>query len=107
VVFDALPGVPIPAGGDAAIAALARSTGELLAAFRALPTDGLELDDLWADPERRPRSRPPFLAGAGLDADAERIRALQVLRMLELVAERRLAPEVQRIVADKLRAELG
>jgi len=30
--------------------AIARSMGELLATFRMLPTAGLELDDLWADP---------------------------------------------------------
>lgn len=57
VIFDALPGVPVPEAGDAALEgacfpAMARSMGELLAAFRALPTEGLEIDDLWADPER-------------------------------------------------------
>jgi hypothetical protein len=54
---------------------------------------------------------PPFLQGAGVDAtDPElpvRVRSLQVLRMLELLAgEASLAPEVRRIVADRLRAVL-
>jgi aminoglycoside phosphotransferase (APT) family kinase protein len=54
---------------------------------------------------------PPFLQGAGVDAtDPElpvRVRTLQVLRMLELLAgEASLAPEVRRIVADRLRAML-
>jgi aminoglycoside phosphotransferase (APT) family kinase protein len=55
--FDALPGVPVPEAGDAGFAgpqfpAIARSMGELLATFRRLPTAGLELNDLWADPSR-------------------------------------------------------
>jgi len=54
---------------------------------------------------------PPFLQGAGVDVtDPElpaRVRSLQVLRMLELLAgEASLAPEVGRIVADRLRATL-
>jgi len=54
---------------------------------------------------------PPFLRGAGIDAtDPElpvRVRCLQVLRMAELLAgETSLAPEVRRIVADRLRAML-
>jgi aminoglycoside phosphotransferase (APT) family kinase protein len=57
VVFDALPGVPVPEAGDAGLEgprfpAMARSMGELLASFRRLPTAGLELDDRWADPGR-------------------------------------------------------
>jgi aminoglycoside phosphotransferase (APT) family kinase protein len=57
VVFDALPGVPIPEAGDARFEGprfpeMARLMGELLAAFRHLPAPGLELDDLWADPGR-------------------------------------------------------
>jgi hypothetical protein len=53
----------------------------------------------------------PFLQGAGADAtDPElpaRVRSLQVLRGLELLAgEASLAPEVGRIVADRLRATL-
>lgn len=57
VMYDALPGVAIPEAGDAGpegsrFPAIARSMGELLATFRRLPTAGLELDDLWADPQR-------------------------------------------------------
>ena len=184
IVFEALPGEPIAAGGDAATEAMARPMGELLAAFRELPAAGLELDRLWADPERlaaraaewageeipllerlpalfhdRPAvlahgdfapvnvltdgtgitglldfeavrladplfdaawwawsvsfssaldtSWPAFLEGAGLDDDPERIRALQVLRMLELVAEGHLDPGIHRVVADRLRTELA
>jgi aminoglycoside phosphotransferase (APT) family kinase protein len=56
VIFDVLPGVPVPAA-DAGLEgprfpAIARSMGELLAAFRRLPSAGLELDDLWAKPGR-------------------------------------------------------
>jgi hypothetical protein len=54
---------------------------------------------------------PPFLEGAGIDATdpelAVRVRSLQVVRMLELLAdESSLAPEVQPIVAERLRAML-
>ena len=54
---------------------------------------------------------PAFLQGAGIDAtDPElpvRVRSLQVVRMLELLAgETSLAPGVQRIVADRLHAML-
>ena len=95
--------------------------GELLARFRRLPTAGLELDDRWADPGRLAaeagrwsRGSPgwqPFLRGAGIDAtDPElpvRVRCLQVLRMVELLAgETRLAPEVRGIIADRLRSML-
>jgi aminoglycoside phosphotransferase (APT) family kinase protein len=57
VLFDALPGVPVPEAGDARLEgprfpAIARSMGELLARFRRLPAAGLELDDRWADPGR-------------------------------------------------------
>jgi aminoglycoside phosphotransferase (APT) family kinase protein len=206
VILDALPGVPVPEARDAGLEgprfpAMARSMGELLAAFRRLPVAGLELDDLWADPGRlaaraagwveelrglaateratlaglldrvpavfakRPvvlahgdfapvnvltdgvsvtglldfesvrladplfdvawwkwvvsfsspsvleAAWPAFLQGAGIDAtDPElpiRVRSLQVLRMLELLAgETILGPDVQRIVADRLRATL-
>jgi aminoglycoside phosphotransferase (APT) family kinase protein len=52
-----------------------------------------------------------FLQGAGIDpADPllpARVHALQVLRMLELVAdETSLSPDVRRVVADRLRAML-
>jgi aminoglycoside phosphotransferase (APT) family kinase protein len=57
VIFDALPGGPVPEAGDAGLEgprfpAIARSMGELLASFRRLPTAGLQLDDRWADPGR-------------------------------------------------------
>jgi aminoglycoside phosphotransferase (APT) family kinase protein len=56
-------------------------------------------------------SWPAFLQGAGIDADEEdlpdRVRALQVLRMLELTAGERLAPDVRPILADRLRVMLG
>ena len=66
IVFDALPGVPVPDvdGGleGPRFPALARAMGEMLAAFRELPIDGLEIDRLWADPARlaaRAESGPP------------------------------------------------
>ena len=56
VIFDVLPGVPVPVSGeglaDADFPARAREMGELLASFRGLPTTGLELDDLWTSPRR-------------------------------------------------------
>jgi aminoglycoside phosphotransferase (APT) family kinase protein len=206
VIFDALPGVPVPEAGDAGLEGplfptMARSMGELLAAFRRLPAAGLELDDLWAalgrlaaraarwveeipglaaaertalaglvgrvpalfaerpvvlahgdfapvnvltdgasvtglldfesvrladplfdvawwawavsfsSPSVLETAWPAFLDGAGIDATdpelADRVRSLQVLRMLELLAGRTsLGPDVQRIVADRLRATL-
>jgi aminoglycoside phosphotransferase (APT) family kinase protein len=57
VIFEALPGVPVPEPGEFGLEGIrfpetARSMGELLARFRRLPTAGLDLDDLWADPVR-------------------------------------------------------
>jgi aminoglycoside phosphotransferase (APT) family kinase protein len=57
VIFDVLPGVPVPEAGDAGLEgprfpAIALAMGELLARFRRLPTAGLDLDDRWADPGR-------------------------------------------------------
>jgi aminoglycoside phosphotransferase (APT) family kinase protein len=57
VIFEALPGVPVPEAGQAGLEGprfpeIARSMGQLLVIFRRLPTAGLELDDLWADPGR-------------------------------------------------------
>lgn len=57
LIFDALPGVPVPDAGDSApggprFPAIARLMGELLAAFRGLPSDGVPIDDRWADPGR-------------------------------------------------------
>jgi aminoglycoside phosphotransferase (APT) family kinase protein len=52
-----------------------------------------------------------FLAGAGLDAAepglADRVRALQVLRMLEQLATGNLSPGIARIVTDRLHATLA
>jgi aminoglycoside phosphotransferase (APT) family kinase protein len=57
VIYDALPGVPIPALDNGGLEgprfpALARAMGEMLTAFRELPIDGLEIDRSWADPAR-------------------------------------------------------
>ena len=190
--LELLPGVPVTEKGDEAVAALATPMGELLAAFRQLPTGDLELDDLWADPARLadrardwgeaiadPHERtalanlldgfadlfagrsavlahgdfapmnvltdgtaitglidledvrladplfdaawwawsvsfshapaealPAFLDGAGLEADEERIRALQILRMLELLNAARLSADVARVVAERLKTTL-
>ncbi len=53
IIFDALPGVPIPEveGGleGPRFLALARAMGEMLATFRELPTDELEIDQSWAN----------------------------------------------------------
>jgi hypothetical protein len=54
---------------------------------------------------------PSFLDGGGIHATepdfAARIRALQVIRMLELLAADTLAPDIARIVADRLHATLA
>jgi hypothetical protein len=54
---------------------------------------------------------PPFLHGTGIDATDPRlpvrVRALQLLRMLELLAGPSLTPEVHGIVADRLHGMLG
>lgn len=200
VVYEVLPGVPVPEAGEAGpggsrFPQLARAMGELLAAFRRLPFADLELDELWADPERLARSAaswadqvgiagadqciaeipdlfagrpvvlahgdfapvnvltdgtavtglldfeavrladplfdaawwawsvsfasadvldavwPAFLEGAGIDAAdprfADRIRALQVARMLEQLATGILIPDIARIVTDRLHATLS
>lgn len=57
VVFDVLPGIPVPEAGDAGpggprFPEMARLMGELLAVFRQLPVPGVQLNDLWADPVR-------------------------------------------------------
>ena len=57
VVYDVLPGVPVPEAGQAGpggprFPQMARIMGELLAAFRRLPAAGLEPGRLWADPGR-------------------------------------------------------
>jgi aminoglycoside phosphotransferase (APT) family kinase protein len=192
--------VPAPEADDAApggprFPQLARAMGELLAAFRRLPSAGLQVDELWADPGRLARSAaswadqagiagadrciagipalfagrpavlahgdfapvnvltdgtavtglldfeavrladplfdaawwawsvsfapagvldaawPAFLEGAGLDAAepgfADRIRALQVARMLEQLATGSLEPGIARIVTGRLHATLS
>jgi aminoglycoside phosphotransferase (APT) family kinase protein len=54
---------------------------------------------------------PAFLAGAGIDAAepglADRVRALQVLRMLEQLAAGNLTPGIAGIVTDRLHATLA
>ena len=174
VVFEALEGKPVAEAGN--FEALARPMGELLARFRTLPAGGLQLDDLWADPDRLEQQAakwadaagadppplpdplpavlahgdfapvniltdgtritglldfestrladpyfdpawwawtmhftgelesvwPAFLGGAELDDDPERIEALQILRMLELLAGGHLTPGVRRIVERRL-----
>ncbi|MFG1790252.1 phosphotransferase family protein [Nocardia sp. NPDC049149] len=72
IVFDALPGVPIPASDETGLGtprfpAIAGEMGTLLRAFRRLPIAGLQLDDLWASPTRLARRA----AGWVLDVTAE------------------------------------
>jgi aminoglycoside phosphotransferase (APT) family kinase protein len=54
---------------------------------------------------------PAFLDGAGIDAGepalANRVRTLQVLRMLEQLASGNLTPGIARIVTDRLHATLA
>jgi len=61
VIYDVLPGVPVAEAGEfrpggSRFPQIARIMGELLADFRELPTPGLEVDQLWADPERLAKS---------------------------------------------------
>jgi aminoglycoside phosphotransferase (APT) family kinase protein len=55
-------------------------------------------------------ARAAFLEGAGIDATEDeldsRVRALQVLRMLELLSGDSLGPGIRRIVIDRLRATI-
>jgi aminoglycoside phosphotransferase (APT) family kinase protein len=79
VAFDALPGEPIPAVGldDPRFPGMARAMGELLAAFRTLPTAGLDLDDRWAHPSRLAAHAADWTARIpAARAVAERIPAL-------------------------------
>ncbi|PXX65217.1 aminoglycoside phosphotransferase (APT) family kinase protein [Nocardia tenerifensis] len=76
IVFDALPGVPVAASAETGVAsprfpAIAREMGTLLAAFRRLPTAGLQLDDLWANPTRLVESATGWAARLDL-APAQR-----------------------------------
>jgi hypothetical protein len=61
-------------------------------------------------PEVLETAWPPFLAGAGIDPAeprlGERVHALQVLRMMEQLANGNLAPGIAGIVTDRLRAVL-
>jgi aminoglycoside phosphotransferase (APT) family kinase protein len=200
VRYDVLPGVPVPeaselAPGGPRFPQMAQIMGELLAAFRHLPTADLELDQRWADPERLAASAagwaqqlsitnayhyldavpslfagrpvvlahgdfapvniltdaeevtglldfeavrladplfdaawwawsvsfsspellqeawPTFLEGARIDAAEaalpDRVRALQVLRMLEQLATGNLSPGIARIVTDRLHTTLA
>jgi aminoglycoside phosphotransferase (APT) family kinase protein len=57
VIFEALPGVPVPDLGAAGLEdprfpELARAMGDLLARFRELSPAGISIDDLWASPDR-------------------------------------------------------
>jgi aminoglycoside phosphotransferase (APT) family kinase protein len=54
-VFEPLAGRPLPEAGEASLdgprfPSMARQMGELLRRLRRLPTDGLNLNDAWADP---------------------------------------------------------
>ncbi|WP_378734474.1 aminoglycoside phosphotransferase family protein [Nocardia brasiliensis] len=86
IVFDALPGVPIPASDEIGLAsprfpAIAREMGTLLAAFRRLPTAGLQLDDLWATPTRLVESATAWAARVELSV-AQRATLDRTLRSL-------------------------
>lgn len=77
VIFDALPGVPVPALDNSGLEApgfpaLARAMGEMLSAFRALPVDGLQLDRSWADPARLAASAADWAAALHDLTDADR-----------------------------------
>ncbi len=48
---------------------LARLMGQLLQRFRTLPSDGLALDDTWADPERLAERARPWARAAGGGGD--------------------------------------
>jgi len=52
---------------------------------------------------------PEFLAGAGIEDDRldERVRALQILRMLELLNGATLSADIARVVAGRLKETLG
>lgn len=57
MIYDVLPGAPVPEArnlgpGGSRFTHMAQMMGELLAAFRRLPAADLQLDDLWADPQR-------------------------------------------------------
>jgi aminoglycoside phosphotransferase (APT) family kinase protein len=94
VIFDALPGVPVPQAGDAALEgprfpAVARQMGELLASFRLLPTAGLQLDDGWADPARLAAHARRWLQEVSGLAAAERTALAGLLDRLPALFARR------------------
>jgi hypothetical protein len=65
--------------------------GELLAAFRRLPTETLRLDDLWTDPARL-GARAKGWAAAGPDLDAsERTALAHLLDRVPALFDRRPA----------------
>jgi aminoglycoside phosphotransferase (APT) family kinase protein len=77
VIFDVLPGVPVPEAGDAApggprFGEAARRMGELLTAFRQLPAGELAINDLWADPVRLAASAAGWASELGWLSAAER-----------------------------------
>ncbi len=87
--FYPLPGIPVPEvpGGleGPAFPVLARAMGEMLAAFRELPTAGLDVDRTWADPATL-ATRAGEWAAASTDL-SERERALlaaELVRVPEL-----------------------
>jgi aminoglycoside phosphotransferase (APT) family kinase protein len=94
VIFDALPGVPVPEAGEAGLEdprfpEIARSMGELLAIFRRLPTAGLELDELWADPGRLAASAARWAQGTSQLAATERSTLTDLLDTLPTLFARR------------------
>lgn len=65
----------------------------------------------FSSPDVLQQAWPAFLDGAGIDATepglADRVRALQVLRMLEQLATGNLTPGIARVVTDRLHATLA
>jgi aminoglycoside phosphotransferase (APT) family kinase protein len=83
VIYHLLPGVPNPEAGElrpggARFSQIARTIGQLLAAFRGLPPAGLGLDDPWADPIRLAASAAGW---------ATRLGATDALGILDAVPE--------------------
>jgi aminoglycoside phosphotransferase (APT) family kinase protein len=95
VIFELLPGVPVPDAGDAGpdgprFPVIARSVGVLLADLRRLQTDGLELNDLWADPARLAARATEWMQDAPPLALDERAALVGIIdRLPDLFAGRR------------------
>jgi len=94
VIFDALPGVPVPDAGDASFEGarfpeMARWMGELLAAFRALAIDGPEIHDLWADPERLAARAAGWAEELQPLADSERAALSGVIERVPILFAKR------------------